>query len=216
MVETEVRDAVLRRWVVADHLHLETDLRPVTELPACGEQLRVDEQGTRLRLGQFHWRSPFGNSGLRRILFAFRSSGFTAVGPAPTNSCGMVYSDPPGSARRILIREADGQQGKKNNEKTRFPLNSGPTSAVNTRQKLGGNPIGPAKSSPEDGGSPRKLLRKSFGTPSELLRSNTVAPPTYLQCTTPTPTAAQGTSASPNEPRLRASARLSKSRLCNS
>jgi hypothetical protein len=55
---------------------------------------------------------------------------------------------------------------------TPFHLNKGLTDTVNTRQKLGGNPIGPAKSSPEDGGSPRKLLRKSFGSPSEHLRNS--------------------------------------------
>ena len=106
MVETEIGDAVPRRRVVADNRHLETDLRPVTQLPACGDQLRVDEQGTRLGFGQFHWRSPLGNNGPRRILFGFRSSGFTALGPAPTNCWGMVYSGPPGNARRILIRPA--------------------------------------------------------------------------------------------------------------
>ena len=47
-----------------------------------------------------------GNNGPRRILFGFRSSDFTALGPAPTNCWSMVYSGPPGSARRISIRPA--------------------------------------------------------------------------------------------------------------
>ena len=111
VVETEIGDAVPRRWVVAFNRHLETDLGPVTQLPACREQLRVDEQGTRLGFVQFHWRSPRGNSGPRRILFGLRSSDFTALGPAPTNSWGMVYSGPPGSARRILIHPAPSRPG---------------------------------------------------------------------------------------------------------
>jgi hypothetical protein len=54
MVETEVGDAVPRRWIVADNRHLETNLCPVAELPARSEQLRVDEQGAGLRSAQFH------------------------------------------------------------------------------------------------------------------------------------------------------------------
>jgi len=111
MVETEIGDTVPGRWVVADHRHLKTDLSSVTQLPACREQLRVDEQGTRLGFVQFHRRFPLGNNGPRRILFSFRSSDFTALGPAPTNSWGMVYSGPSGSARRISIRVGGSSKG---------------------------------------------------------------------------------------------------------
>jgi hypothetical protein len=46
---------------------------------------------------------------------------------------------------------------------TPFHLNKGLTDTVNTRQKLGGNTIGPPKSLPEDGGNPSELLRNSYG-----------------------------------------------------
>ncbi len=56
VVEAEIGDAVPRRRVIALHRHLETNLRPVAELPARREQLRVDEQGPGLGFAQFHLR----------------------------------------------------------------------------------------------------------------------------------------------------------------